>query len=211
LQAELPALRQAWMQSTRIACLFGFPLSAGMIVLGPEIVSVLFGAKWHESVPLLQILALGGPPAFHCMFMSALYRAMGRAGWTFYLSLIPLAVATLGVLAASPWGIAAVTGLWVARLYVLVPVHAVLIGRLLRMPAERVLQPAVPALVASLAMAAALAALRVGLTGAVSELTLLVVAAALGTLVYAASARLLFPQLVSDALGVARVMTARRA
>lgn len=78
------------------------------------------------------------------------------------------------------------------------------------MPADRILQPAIPVLVASGAMAVVLAGLRMMLAGTLGDPAPLGVAALVGALIYGSSARVLFPRLVRDALGVARVMAARR-
>src|SRR3546814_8798630 len=79
LQNDLPALARAYVQATRISCLVGFPIGIGMALLGPLLIRALFGSKWDESTVLLAVLALEFLPAGYCMFVSALYRSVGKA------------------------------------------------------------------------------------------------------------------------------------
>jgi O-antigen/teichoic acid export membrane protein len=46
------------MKCLDILLLIGIPLSAGMLVLSDEIIVTLYGARFHASVPLLQVLSV---------------------------------------------------------------------------------------------------------------------------------------------------------
>lgn len=210
LQSDVVALRRAWLPATRISCLVGFPIGVGLAILAPQIVAILFGGKWAPSVPIAQLLALGMLTGFHGMFLTALYRAVGHAGWVLWLATVQLLVGTVGVVLLAPWGILAITALWVGRHFALLPVHLLLVRWVLGTTGLEVLKPAVQPLVASTAMAIVVAAIQWALVERVSAMVLVAIAVPAGAAVYGATVRLLFPKLMREAFDVVRIATARR-
>jgi len=207
LQEDSAAVTRAFLGSTRISCLAGFPLGAGMALVSGPLVAVLFGAKWSASVPLLTVLALEIIPAFYGMFLSALYRAMDKAAWVLGMALLYFGAGVAGVLALAPFGMLAIAGFWVARAVVLMPVHVGLVSRLLATPARDVAWPAAAPLVGTAVMAAGVAALRLLLAGEglgpIAELALLVPT---GALLYGTAVWIVSPELIEAAMKTARVM-----
>jgi O-antigen/teichoic acid export membrane protein len=59
LQQDAARLRTAYLTGLAIISLVSSPLTALMVVLGPEIVLVLLGRRWEPAVVPLQILSLG--------------------------------------------------------------------------------------------------------------------------------------------------------
>ncbi len=207
LQDDRPALGRAFVQSTRIACLAGFPIAAGIALAGEPLLLALFGAKWAPSVPLLAVLALEMIPIFYGIFFSVLYRATDRSGWSLYMALFNLALGVGGVLALAPLGMLAVAIFWVARALLLVPIHIALVRRILGMPAHAIAAPTLVPAIATLVMAAGLAPLRIALEArgmnAWTELALLIPA---GAFLYGIAIRLLSPDLAGLAMRTARVI-----
>lgn len=207
LQHDLPALSRALLQSTRISCLVGFPLGVGMALVGPVLIATLFGAKWDASVPILAILALEFLPATYGMFFSALYRAVGKASWGFGTAVLYVATGITGALLLAPFGVLAVAGFWVARAFLLMPLHVVLVRRLSGLSLDQLLLPMRTPFAATAIMAAVIIAIRTqtpfGVLDPGVELALLVPA---GVIAYWLAIRLLSPELFSTALGTARVM-----
>jgi PST family polysaccharide transporter len=207
LQDDRAAMGLAFVQGTRIACLAGFPIAAGIALVSEPLLLVLFGAKWLPSVPLLAALALEMIPVFYGIFFSALYRATGRPGWSLTMALLNLAAGVAGVLAVAPMGMLAVAVFWVVRAVLLVPLHVMLVHRILGMPIHRLAAPIFVPAIATVAMAAIIVPLRLGLEaagiGAWSELALLVPA---GAIIYGMAVRLLSPELAALVMRTARVV-----
>ena len=207
LQDDRPAVTRAYLQSTRMSCLAGFPIGAGMALLAGPMIVVLFGAKWAASAGLLAVLALEIIPAFCSMFNSALYRAMGKPAWSLWLALWSLCVGIGGVLLLAPFGMLAIVGFWVVRAALLVPLNVMLAHRLLTAPVRRLLDPMRIPAIATGVMAAGVLGGRALLEqrgyGPVTELAVLV---PLAVLLYMAAVRILSPELAGLATRTARVM-----
>ena len=54
------ALKRGLKMAIGLAMMLNLPLMAGLALLAPEVVVVLFGAKWLPAAPILTILAIGG-------------------------------------------------------------------------------------------------------------------------------------------------------
>lgn len=204
LQDDLPALQRAYRQATRISCLFGFPIGAGMIVLAEPLVTTLFGAKWAESIPLFQILATGMFFSFYTMFVSSLHRALGRADIGLYLSIAVLVLGVVGVGIANRWGLVAIAMVWVGRLFVILPAIVLLLRWLLRERIRGLLQPAAAPLAASGLMTAGMAVMVWQFGGTVPDIALIPVATALGAVLYGLALWSLSPDLMRHTIKTLR-------
>lgn len=60
LQGERDRLRAAYMGTFHIVSFVGFPLALGTVLVAPQMVPVLLGAKWIPMIGALQLLAIGG-------------------------------------------------------------------------------------------------------------------------------------------------------
>jgi O-antigen/teichoic acid export membrane protein len=207
LQDDRAAVLAAFLQSTRIACLLGFPIAVGMSFVGRPLIEGLFGNKWDSSIPLLMVLAFEMIPAFYCIFLSSLYRAMNRPFWVLAMASVYLLFSVLAVLAAAPWGVTAIAAFWVAREVLLVPVHMALVQRLLGASLSDLLRPMLTPIIASAIMGVCVVLARLALDprdiSYVIELLMLVPA---GAVIYAAAVWLLSPDLFRMALRTASVV-----
>jgi len=57
---DLDALRRGLRMAIGLAMMLNLPLMTGLALLAPEVLVVLFGAKWLPAAPILTILAIGG-------------------------------------------------------------------------------------------------------------------------------------------------------
>ncbi|HET7217825.1 MAG TPA: lipopolysaccharide biosynthesis protein [Vicinamibacterales bacterium] len=92
LQNDLAKLRTEYSRGIRLITAVAVPASVSMMVLAPEIVRALYGAKWAQAAVPLRILAIFG--CFRALWMlnGYLYNAIGRPYIDFYLSLSRLVV-----------------------------------------------------------------------------------------------------------------------
>lgn len=60
LSKQLPALREAYLNTLGLSLLFAIPASTGIGVLAQIFVDVALGAQWKNAAPLIQIIATGG-------------------------------------------------------------------------------------------------------------------------------------------------------
>ena len=60
IQDQQERLRRVFLSNIRVVAIIVFPLLAGMAVVAPELVAVLFGSRWSAMTPILQVLCIGG-------------------------------------------------------------------------------------------------------------------------------------------------------
>ena len=210
LQQDRGLIADAFLKATCLSCLVGFPIAVGMVLVERSFVLTAFGEKWQGSIPLLGILALTLIPWFYGILMSALYRAMGRAGWGLATELVYVAVGLAGAVTLAPFGLVAVAAFWVARAFILMPMNVVLVRRLLAVPLGRLALPIWGPLAGAAAMAAGVSALRLALPEGVAPAVELAVLVPAGALIYAIAIRMLAPQLFGLALRTAGHIAGRR-
>lgn len=204
LQGDREAMANAVLKSTRFACLFGFPISAGIAVLAGPLIALLFGARWLASEHMLVLLALEMLPGFYVIFFAACFRAMGRPGWTLVLSLVYALAGVASVVLLAPWGLDIVVVSWVVRTILLLPVQVILLRRLLQVRPRRILMPAVAPAIASAVMSVAVGALVWGVADRLENSVLVGLAVLAGILSYIAAIAVLAPGMIRSVVDLTR-------
>lgn len=211
LQHDHAQMRYSLLTATRMSSLLAFPAFAGVAILAPELVAGLFGDKWAESVPVMQLLSLVGIVQCVTFFNNPAIIACGKPGWTFAIT---LANAVLGVVfcwVAARWGIAAVAGAHLIRTYALAPLPVWLVRRLVGLDIREYLrQCAVPA-AASLAMVVLVWAAKQGSADAIGLHVRLPACIIIGVLVYVLVILWRAPSLARELLELLRVALSLRA
>jgi O-antigen/teichoic acid export membrane protein len=191
LQHDRTALTAAVLQSTRFACLFGFPIGAGIAALAGPIIMLLFGSRWVAGEPLLILLALEMIPGFYVIFVAPCFRAMGRPGLTLALSVIYGVSGIAVVIALAPFGLQISVLGWVVRTVLLLPLQIWLLQRVLQVSLRKVVAPVLAPAIATATMAACVMALAWFVGGKIDNAALVALGVAAGVLVYAACIALL--------------------
>jgi len=204
LQGDREAMANAVLQSTRFACLFGFPISAGIALLAGPLIALLFGTRWLASEQMLVLLALEMLPGFYVIFFAACFRAMGRPGWTLALSLAYALAGVASVVLLAPWGLDIVVAAWVVRTILLLPVQVILLRRLLQVRLRRILMPTVAPAIASAVMSVAVGALVWGVVDRLENSVLVSLAVLAGILSYIAAIAVLAPGVIRGVLNLTR-------
>ena len=147
LQAEPDRLRQAFYRATQFTSLLAFPAFAGVAMLAPELVVLVFGAQWTPSAPVMRVLAFAGMVYALSYFNSSIFVAMGKPSWRLRLTALEALITLLACLVAVRWGIVAVALAYVASTYLLFPVGLGVVKALIHVSLGRYLQQlATPAL-----------------------------------------------------------------
>ncbi len=80
LEDDKARVREAYIKATRHIAVVTFPLTAGLVVLAPELVNVFLGAKWERAIFLVQVLAaIGGLQSIYTT-QGWIYLSQGRTG-----------------------------------------------------------------------------------------------------------------------------------
>lgn len=208
LKEDRAATARAIMQATRLSCLFGFPVGAGIALLAAPIIALLFGHKWENSAPLLALLAIEIIPTFYAMFFSACFRAMGHPGWALGLALLYAMSGIAAILLLAPLGIWAVAGAWIVRSFILMPVPISLLQRVLSLSMVDVLAPAVMPAIATAVMSAVVGGFVWMVGDGIGSASLLLTAVPIGIGSYVAAIAMLSPDLLQTAIRTIKIMGA---
>jgi PST family polysaccharide transporter len=154
LQGDGDAMRSAYLTSLRYVAMLTYPACAGLFAVAPDLIHVVYTAKWTEAIVPLQILCPAGLLKSSEAAVYSVYQAMGRADLDFKLQLIYLATLGFAVWIGVGWGIVGVavavavveTVFFVLRQYV--------ISRLIELAPAAILRAVGAPLAASAAMAA---------------------------------------------------------
>ncbi len=209
MQDNNEKLRAAFYRVTRMTSVITFPAFAGLLVLGPQIVTVLVGEQWSQSARIVQVLALAGFLDSLFFYNNNMLLAKGKPTWGLYLNIINTAANFVFILIAVQWGVLAVAVAYALRIYLFAPIPLVMLRRLIGLSIGEYLQNlAVPLGAATLMVTCVYAIVNLS-PHDVQLPSLVVVGVLTGGLIYAVSVYALAPKFVMEIKGLA--MRTRRA
>ena len=199
IQAQPERMRQAFFKVTQYTSVIAFPIFFGLAALAPELVLTVFGEKWTQSIPVMQVLSLIGVLQSVLFFNGSVIKAAGKPSWQLGIMVLNAVCSILGFLFAVRWGIVAVAASFVIVGYLLAPISYIAVRRLIQIDIRTYLSQFIPSFTASLLMVAVIAGLKFLLRGQpfnmYLELSVYVLAGALTYLsVIGLLARHLYPQ-----------------
>jgi len=77
MQDDLPALSRIFHRINRTVIAFALPIGTGLLLLGPEVVAVLFGAKWQGLGMVVSVLGFSAGISWTVCLNAEVYRATG--------------------------------------------------------------------------------------------------------------------------------------
>jgi O-antigen/teichoic acid export membrane protein len=108
IQHELPRLTKSYLTGIAMISLVCAPTGIFMVIMAPEIVNVVLGPKWTETIIPFQILALGVLPRVSYKIDNSLARAMGAVYQRSLRDAIYAAMVVLGAILGLRWGLSGV-------------------------------------------------------------------------------------------------------
>jgi PST family polysaccharide transporter len=104
MQDDLPRMRRAWLRSKRMSASLLAPAFLIAIVSAPDLVPVLFGQRWHEAVPVIQLLAVAGVSHSLVTLNWTVLQGTGRMKVAFRLGLLVSALTVASFAVGVRWG-----------------------------------------------------------------------------------------------------------
>ena len=160
IQNDPERMRRAFYKVTQYTSLLSFPIFIGLAVLSPEVVPVVFGAKWAPSIPVMQVLSMIGILQSVMFFNGSVLRASGKPNWELSIMTLNAIVSVIGFLISVQWGIVAVAASFVISGYVLAPVSYLAVRKVIQIQLKTYLGQYFAPLVASLSMVAVILGLK---------------------------------------------------
>lgn len=203
VQHDVDRLRAGYVEATRYVVAVCFPITVGIAVASPLAVPILLGDRWRPAVPVLQILALSGPLLSLNRLSDALFRAIGKASWNFWLNLSSLAVHIMAFLIGVRSGVRGVAVAFVLATLAMIVPSLLLASRTLASPWSLLNRAVAPIAVATVAMALTAGGLvqALGRSGLSAPAQLVIVSGA-GTAAYLVPLFVLAPDLAAVARGL---------
>jgi O-antigen/teichoic acid export membrane protein len=209
-QGDRSRVRQAVLKSIGLISLIAFPTLWGISAVAPELVRVLFGPKWLQSVAALTILPLIVPIRMICSVMFTTSLALGNRTLDLRNTISNFVLLPGGFFLGAHWGLVGLCSAWLVSVPLAyafsVPALLPLIGVRAR---DLMTECGTPAAAAGV-MYAAVAALRLALAGQ-PPVAALITLSATGALVYFAVMALISWRHLVTARGFVRSLLARDA
>jgi O-antigen/teichoic acid export membrane protein len=195
LQHDLGQLRQTFYESIHYTSILSIPVFLGVIFLANELVVTIFGDTWIPSIPIMQVLSIGGIIYLVLIFNQSVFVATGHPHWQLRLDAIGVVINVVTCLVAVRWGLVAVAVAFIFSDAVLIAASVWIltnnVGVSLKTYGSQFLTPAI----CSSAMVASIVLIRHFLQNQISPFWLLLVSTIVGCAVYLASLRVVSPQI----------------
>ena len=199
LQRDAARLRNAYLTSMHVASFASAPIFLFMAAAAPELIPGLFGNKWHDSVPVMQIFCLYGPLNCLLQFNAALLTAIGRPRTVFRIAVAGTIMQVTCFAIAVNFGIEWVAASYVVRAYLIAPVGFVIASRALGNALWPILRGLVPIAFACVLMVLSVEAMRRLIGHSVPDLVAVMAYAAVALPVYLLTMRLIAADYVAQA------------
>jgi PST family polysaccharide transporter len=202
IQSDRERLARAYLKSLRLISFIIVPVTAGMMVMAPEMVATFLDPEWAPMVGPFQILCLAGMVKPLSATTSVLFTSTGHPGFNFRAGLVVIIALIPGVVLLMPgYGI---VGVAVAVLFAQLAgfvFNLLQMRKIIKDAAAGMLPAIVPALIASAAMFCAVLLGKAALTAAGMNLNVpgsVVALVSLGAIVYVISLYMMQRALVRE-------------
>lgn len=152
LQGNLSELRAGYLRSVEYLCLFTMPAGILMFLIAPEFVLFFYGAKWFDTIAVVQALSIYAVIYSLSFNAGDIYKAMGKPVILNVMGIVKLAVTVPALLYAAQYGIFYVALAQVFTTIILTIVRLVVACRIIGMGWQDLIHAYRPAAIASLVM-----------------------------------------------------------
>ncbi|MNS13820.1 Lipopolysaccharide biosynthesis protein WzxC [compost metagenome] len=153
MQHDDEALRRSYCKLTQTLALVTFPILAGLAVLAPEVVPLVFGPQWAAAVFPTQVLCFTGAMKAMVCSIGTIFMSKGRPDLEFKLNIYGFCQLTTFLLVGVQFGIRGVAIALACSSLVHAPTQQFFANRLLGLSARRFLSGLVAPVTASAVMA----------------------------------------------------------
>jgi len=185
LQNEPEERRRMFGRLVQLAAALAFPSFLGLAAVSPDLIRVVFGARWLPSVPVLQILCFIGVLHSVVFLHGTLIRAAGRPGWQTLFTLGGAVTNLIGFYFVVRFGMIYVALWYVVSAYLWLGIDLMLVRRILEHSTSTYLRSFIPALSTGLTVSLAMLAVHAILPSGMSPSLRLILQLIAGSLALA--------------------------
>ncbi len=192
IQDDNIALRQGYLKVIKYISLVTFPLLAGLLVVAPEFVPVVFGAKWMPMILPLQILCLAGVLRSVFTTVGSILLSKRRADIVFKWSILMAIGMPIAVLVGVRYGMVGVAVAVTVWHYLAWPIIQKITNRLIDLSFYNYFKALFPAITSSIIMVASVWLFqRLSLLISLQAIISLVISIIVGAIVYMLAVRMI--------------------
>ena len=131
LQHDSKRMADALLAATRVSVTLAAPFFLSLSFLAPELVPALFGAKWHTSIPVMQILGVVGLLNSVMFFDRGVLVAAGRVRLELFITAGEACCNLVAFYVGAFWGIDGVATALALRAYAFWPIRVASLHRVI--------------------------------------------------------------------------------
>ncbi len=204
LQKNPEQFRKAFYKTTQLVSMVSFPVFVSMVILANELVPFLFGDKWQQSVPIVQVLAFLGINGCVMYFTGTVMVAMGKPGLLLIISLLDVVIKLVIFVMLAKSGIVEILTAMVIGIYAMIPVKLAFVHHVIRIDWRTYIAQIFPAILGSLALVGVLILMKSIFP--VKEGMFLITCAVAGILSYMLTIFLVARQLFNELIDLVRTL-----
>jgi O-antigen/teichoic acid export membrane protein len=212
LQDQPERIAALWIRTTRLVGSLSIPALCGLVVVAPDLVPVVFGDRWGDAVPLIQVLAWVGLLQSLQTLNTEILTARDKTSTIFRFSLVFFASHMTAFIVGLHWGVTGVAVAYAISSTLVEPIFTWMTARSLGMSMWKVVWSFAGVVQASVVMGGVCYEARELLLNAgVGEFGRLVLVCLIGVLVYAPLVLWRQPELRGEVGGAWRMVRRRQA
>jgi Membrane protein involved in the export of O-antigen and teichoic acid len=104
IQKDVERVKDVYLKSISVISLVTFPLTLGLLVVSQSFVLALFGDKWAEMIPILQVFCLLGLIQSIGTTVGWIYQSQGRTDIMFRWGLVSGSIFIISFVVGLRWG-----------------------------------------------------------------------------------------------------------
>lgn len=208
LQDDTKKFRNAFLKTTQHAAVIVFPAFVFLAVEGPDVVRIIFGAKWENSSTIVQVLALAGLLGSITIFNSPVCKAKGRPSLSLRVSLVRSILSVILVMVAVQFGIVAVAVAILLREAIILPYSFFQMNKVFEFRYSALSKRLRSPLLASLFMVIGIYAGRLLVMDGMVDAVGLTIMILMSAIIYAVTLFIIDQELVRDAISSGRMVLA---
>lgn len=126
-QNDIPAMYKGYLNVIKMIGLISIPVMTYSVIMAPELIRVVWGSQWEQTIPIFAILGLNGMFQPIMSTTGTVFLARNKADWLFRCGLGSTILFCFGIYLGIPYGIKGVaigytvaSNLWILPLMYLV-------------------------------------------------------------------------------------------
>ncbi len=152
IQRELEKVRINYLKMIKTVTLIAFPVMAFLFIAAPDLIVLLYGERWKEAVPLVQIFCFCGMIQAIGSSGGVVYLSQGRADVQFKMSVVSIFLLSGTLLFAVRHGVEAVALAYTVYYLLWTQVSLWVVSRLISLNVSRVYKTAMAPFAMSMAL-----------------------------------------------------------